>query len=527
MPSTHIRPKIRKTNAKATKSTSTKPPPANDDDSVDALERKMGSWIGLSSEDDKATSSSIEPDVESTTSTITTSKAATTIVSTSSSEPAAVPPDATQTQTIQATSSTTKPLGILKKPKYSSTGTTDSQSQVTKGDKTNNLRNNKKAATGVVCEPFVVERDPFQKPPMRKTRPKDNTANYATIEGYEPSQSTPQSAVSFAPGDGASTDQEMQGKGSTQPIETSSPANTTTNAEEEEMEEPIVLSSLEELFEAAGNELPADRTKVTPDAKLVEADLAFSVMTQEQYGEKVTEMKRELAQEQQDMYRMFMGNEDVFDDGDSTSGREESDEDSEGEEEFANFLMEQEMGDADGDDYYQDDDEEGNANNAHTSTPRAFALIWGALARWWTPEAVEWMARLERPSSTETPLYGNNWSPQVDRSDIGASRCAGLMAMVKMYLPSSMHELGFQQELQRTAESRIADWLRTFDYSSEAPKLPVKMWKAISCMLLDMVLVESRKTVVEKLPPSVAAVGMSLEEYKYLTRSAVQAFQPP
>ena len=516
MSSTHIRPKIRKANAKTT--TSPTKQTANDD-SVDALERKMGSWIGLSSRGDKATSASVvEP--ESTVSIITTATAATTTTttaSTSSPQPEPEPspvPDATRTETIQETTSTKKPAGILKKPKYSPAGTTGSQPQAAKDDNTS-IRN-KKAVTGVVCEQFVVERDPFQKP-MRTTRLKTKettTASHATIEGYQPLQ-TPQPAVSFAPADSANVEQTAQGN--TQPTE---PSASSTGEDEPQ----IVLSSFEELFEAAGNEMPADRTNITPDSKLVEADLSFSVMTQEQYGEKVTEMKRELAKEQEDLYRMFMGNENVFDGGDSTSGREESDEDSEGEEEFANFLMEQEMGDADGDDYYQDDDDD---NNVQESTPRAFTLIWGALSRWWTPEAVEWMARLERPSSTDTPLYGNNWSPQVDRSDIGASRCAGLMAMVKMYLPSSMHELGFRQDLQRTAESRIADWLRTFDYSSEAPKLPVKMWKAISCMLLDMVLVESRKTVVEKLPPSVAAVGMSLDEYKYLTRSAVQAFIPP
>mmetsp|Transcript_39607 Transcript_39607/g.95725 ORF Transcript_39607/g.95725 Transcript_39607/m.95725 type:complete len:524 (+) Transcript_39607:1-1572(+) len=502
MSSTHIRPKVRKANAKTTK-TPTKPPTQHD--SVDALEHKMGSWMGLSSGGDKATSPSVQPESAAFIKT-TIATTAVTAASTSSPEPAAVP-EATQTETIQETTATKKPVGILKKPKYSSTGTTVSQPQAAKDDNVSLPK--KKAAAPVVCEQFVVERDPFQKP-MRKTRPKTKDAtSHAAIEGYQPSQTT-QPVVSFTPADSANTEQKA--KGNPQPQNES--AGTTTTDEPQ-----IVLSSFEELFEAAGNEMPADRTNVTPDSNVVEADLSFSVMTQEHYGEKMTEMKRELVQEQQDMYRMFMGNDNVFG-AESGTGGEESDEDSEGEEEFLNFLMEQEM-DADNDDYYQDDDDD-----VQESAPRAFSLIWGALSRWWTPEAVEWMARLEKPLSVDTPLYGNNWSPQVDRSDIGASRCAGLMAMVKMYLPSSMRELGFPQDLQRTAESRIADWLRTFDYSAEAPKLPVKMWKAISCILLDMVLVENRKTA-EKLPPSVAAVDISLDEYKYLTRSAVQAFQPP
>ncbi|KAL3935419.1 MAG: hypothetical protein SGBAC_009058 [Bacillariaceae sp.] len=357
---------------------------------------------------------------------------------------------------------------------------------------------------------------------MRKTRPKDatTTMSHDTIEGYQPSQ-THQPAVSFTPQTYSTSTEEQKAPRNTQPNHESA------NSLADEEEPQIILSSFEELFEAAGNEMPADRNKITPDTKLVEADLSFSVMTQEHYGEKMTEMKREIAQEQQDMYRMFMGNEKVFGDESSGDGEESDDDDDNSEEELQNLFMEQEM-DMDVDDYYQDDDDDEVDDSEQTNnTPRAFSLIWGALSRWWTPEAVAWMARLENQSSADDgSLYGNNnWSPHVDRSDIGASRCAGLMAMVKLYLPSSMSELSFPQELQRTAESRIGDWLRTFDYSAEAPKLPVKMWRAISCMLLDMVLVESRKPV-EKLPPSVVAVGISLDEYKYLTRSAVQAFQP-
>ena len=73
---------------------------------------------------------------------------------------------------------------------------------------------------------------------------------------------------------------------------------------------------------------------------------------------------------------------------------------------------------------------------------------------------------------------------------------------------------------------RLGDLLRTFDYSREAPKLGVKMWKAITCILLDMVMVETRREAsVETVPPAVSAVEMSLDEYRYLTRSSVQTFQ--
>lgn len=404
----------------------------------------------------------------------------------------------------------------MKKPKYSLAGGPQLQPKPSiDGNNTAAFPTTKQSSTPVVCEQFVIERDPFQKP-KRKTRTKTrNATNHATIEGYQPNvsptdQTPAQSGVSFA----ATATKDIKQRPPAGPQSTQAGQALNDTGEEPQ----IILSSFEELFEAAGNEMPKNRSEITPETNLVEADLAFSVMTQEQYGEKVTEMKREMETEREDMYRMFLGNEGVFDQDD-----DEESEGSEGEEEFLNFLMEQQM-EMNGEDYYDDDDD--GANQQETA-PRAFSLIWGAFSHWWTPEAVEWMARLEQPDDhSQGPLYGNNWSPQVDRSDIGASRCAGFMAMVKMYLPSSLREIGHPPDLQRKAESRIADWLRTFDYSVEAPKLPVNMWKAISCILLDMVLIENRTVAVEKLPPSVTAVGMTLDEYKYLTRSAVQAFQP-
>lgn len=73
---------------------------------------------------------------------------------------------------------------------------------------------------------------------------------------------------------------------------------------------------------------------------------------------------------------------------------------------------------------------------------------------------------------------------------------------------------------------RLGDFLRTFDYSREAPKLGVKMWKAITCILLDLVMIESRREAsVATVPPAVSAVEMTIDEYRYLTRSAVQTFQ--
>lgn len=103
------------------------------------------------------------------------------------------------------------------------------------------------------------------------------------------------------------------------------------------------------------------------------------------------------------------------------------------------------------------------------------------------------------------------------------------MAMVKLYLPKCLEELGFTQELRRTADTRLGELLRMFSYVQEAPKFPVKLWKAVTCILLEIVLVEHQQVQHNqmKLPTSITAIDMTVDEYRYLTRSAVKAFGVP
>jgi hypothetical protein len=471
MSSTHIRPKIRKPSGKNSKtiaaSSSSSPP-------VQELEQKMGSWMGLGS----SPSSQPEEAAEAPTKPTSILKAPKYSSATSVSAP-------------QHIIEQTKPYGG-DETKITSTSGTETQPEPTKGP-----------YTPVVCEQFVVERDPYQ--PIRKNRQKQNTqVSHSAVEGYEIASTTLNPAQ---PKSGALNDEKPSD------LDQQTNKQTETDSAQNSKDDPmVILSSVEELFEAAGEEMPKDRTTITPDTKLVEADMAFSVMTHEEYGENVTEMRRELEAEREDVYKMFTGSDNIFDDDTSQAG---SDDDSEGEEEFLNFMMEQE------EDYYEEDQQV-----VEEAQLRAFSLIWSSFLEWLTPEAVEWMARLEGTGeNADKPLYSNNWTPQVDRSDIGASRCAGLMAMIKMYLPSSMEALKHPEDMRRTAEHRIGDFLRTFDYSSEAPKLPTKMWKAVTCILLDMVLLETRPKSVESVPPTVEAVGITIDEYIYLTRSAVQTFQ--
>jgi hypothetical protein len=79
---------------------------------------------------------------------------------------------------------------------------------------------------------------------------------------------------------------------------------------------------------------------------------------------------------------------------------------------------------------------------------------------------------------------------------------------------------------RRKAEKRLTDLLRTFDYSRENPKLHVSHWKAMTCVLLEMVMKVTNENHVHQVPPSVADLDMSLEEYQYLTQKTITTFIP-
>ena len=391
------------------------------------------------------------------------------------------------------------------------------------------------AESGFVCKDFVVERDPTKPMRKRKVKPRQqqDASSHSIVEGYVPRIATglspSNSSEIVVPDSQGSNSVHMArpdpGTPNSSDVDVQASVITPTDdpTTQLENENPLILNSLEELFEAAGDlnmTLPEDRHKITEDTKLVEADIAFSVMTQEQYDGKLAELREQHEQERQAQLRVFMGSEDIFHEPESEDdGDEESDE--EDDEDMMEILMA--GNEISEEDYYQDrptvdeDDE--------VRQPRVFRLLWDTLAEWFTPEAAQYLSHLLVTTSDDTYAPSAPWkSPAIQRSDIEASRCAGLMAMVKLYLPNILEELGFAQELRRTADVRLGELIRSFNYVLEAPKLPVKLWKAMTCILLEIVLVEAHKGEMLTIPTSAAVVGMTLEEYRYLSRSAVKNF---
>jgi len=400
-----------------------------------------------------------------------------------------------------------------------------------------------------VCKDFVIERDPTKPMRKRKVKPRSTSdpSAHSIVEGYIPlldsklSRPTPSEIV-------APSTQVVDSVNMTPaPIETvpksASLAGTEidddTSAKVDESN-PLILNSMEELFEAAG-ESPSstsesqDRNRITAETKLLEADIAFSVMTQEQYDGRLTEIREQHEEERQAQLKVFTGIENIFDDDDketdddeegSGKGSEnEDDDDDDDDDDMMEMLMARDELDEEG--YFQDHALE---EVEEVRQPRVFRLLWDTLAEWFTPEAAQYLSYLiatftSGSADGSSSSSGMTWKPPViARSDIEASRCAGLMAMIKLYLPSILQELAFPQELRRTADIRLGELLRSFNYVLEAPKLPVKLWKTMTCILLELVLVERQKDEMLTIPPSAAAVGMTMDEYRYLSRSAVKNF---
>jgi len=176
---------------------------------------------------------------------------------------------------------------------------------------------------------------------------------------------------------------------------------------------------------------------------------------------------------------------------------------------------------------------------------RPFMMIWNALSKWITPEAVLVLREFKNelfddenylvPDETVSPRLA---PPEM--SDIASSRAAGLMSMLKMNLSKCLTELGYKGDdgyTKRVAETRLSNFIQHFDYSSPMVQFHSDLWRAFTVILLDIVLPkydiayegQSGKQVVpseqfdDTVPIStyVTSIGISREEYKYLVTKAI------
>ena len=581
--SKHIRPRIQRKSPMANKQTGGKDTDATAD--VEDARKKMESWMGLGSNSRKNTSSASS-----------NSKQTARAKDNGSPMKTITPTVIESNQNDRPQKQQQQPVSILKRPKYSgaarqvvavdaaaaaSSSSLVSTTRVILGNSGSSvvsaagsneqlpqsLQQAPLEKSSFICKDVVVERDPTMavtkiKSFRRTNRNKDPTncssnnnnnnpphvpspattsaAHHASIEGYIPASSGMMNAKPLK--------QQNQN-----PTPASSSRNNNNNKSNgicssendgnEKDDEPLVINSLEGLMRAAGEPLPSNLNKITKDTKMVEANISFSVMTQDQYETKLPVMKEENEEERQRQLGVFMGKHDIFEDdneriegaleGDGIRNGDEYDDDDD-DDAVMELLLGSDIDDA--------DDENECTLADRPIQVKAFALLWDAMTNWMTHETVVWMKSLRETFKTtqnhdllensngHSKNYNNNnsnmdteWTPMVDKSDIGASRCAGVMAMLRLYLGRCMEELGHPVESRRKAEKRLNDLMRTFDYSRENPKLTAGHWKAMACVLLDAVLIETRGA--NRLPISVAKMGMTKAEFEYLSRKAVLIFE--
>jgi hypothetical protein len=494
----HIRPKVRKPiiTKKAKQDND------NDNDTVEETRQRMEAWMGVSDNVPTSTSAAASP---------------------------------LSTIELQEESKKPSPSSILKTPKYSQAASASASVAASSAEQVGSIDANPYTSSIITVdqeedasekeefikpEPYkpivrniIVERDPMRPLPAKsKLIP---PSSHAAVEGYVPTRHQ-------APTKKTVTKQPAATKTASFVDTNSSKKDAPESSKADDEDEDVMVNSLADLMLAAGETLPSN--EITPDTKMLEADLAFSVMSQEQFDEQAPERQAQEKLERQEQYRMFQGRVDVFGDGNHDEdyeepqerGPEDDDDDDQDEDEFFDML-EQEHAAVD----------EGDEEDRPEAQPRAFILLWTALSEWSTPQAVEWLTKLNASKDPSNLITATEWTPHYDRSDVGSSRCAGLMAMLKMNVPTCLVQLQQPVNTRRVVEQRLGDWLRTLDYSLASPKLNLPLWKAMTCVLLDMVLVEARKTTPDNLPAVISAVGMTWDEYRYLTRSALLSLGNP
>jgi hypothetical protein len=348
----------------------------------------------------------------------------------------------------------------------------------------------------------------------------------------------------------------------------------------------IILTSMDDLFSVARRgssqqhphqqQQPLDRSMAR-----LETELEFSCMAPEEYEDSFLhlpegEERRQLQEEERRLhYEVFAGRMDAF--GNYSHEEDVNDEHFHDDEpNHNNILLHHANHDEDDlalmDVSQPQDDEHDDDNDEHAAEledlhvlrqplePRAFSLLWTAITQWVTPHSValleEWKQQQQDETTTSrTTTNSHVLSTVADRSDVEASRCAGLQAMLKMNLPRAMEELHLPTDLRKFLDIHLAELLSTFDYTYPiAVKMDMNMWRAMTCVFVDMVLTFSSKEQQAKynmvganynmkpsgavheennppgndsqqnvtiFPESAQAAGLKVEEYRYLVQSAI------
>ena len=284
-----------------------------------------------------------------------------------------------------------------------------------------------------------------------------------------------------------------------------------------------ISASMSDLDDSTKN--PLDETSV------LEADLEFSCMSAQEYDAMLKESQTS----------------DTFEEND-TEGDEEPDTENSG-----GFLDDSDEGNEDDShdegglfDFFGGGDDDALVEEALPPPPlRPFMVLWNALSGWITAEAVAVLRKhkseLFSSNGKEGVILetkGDGTDMHIGTCDIDLSRCAGLMTMLKMNLVKALSESGYNSEdlyTRRIAENRLSEFVQCFDFSRSMVKFDMKMYRALTIVLVSIVLprhdiaYEGEAGIIVKDEPSneipfpspLREIGVTEEEFKYLVNRAI------
>ena len=150
------------------------------------------------------------------------------------------------------------------------------------------------------------------------------------------------------------------------------------------------------------------------------------------------------------------------------------------------------------------------------SGERLFMKLWRPISNWATPMSSELLEQFQ--SNKNEQSYNAGLTSVYDKSDIGISRCNGLMAILKINASFALKALEINECHQKNAIERLGALIRTFDFVHPMIKLSADDWRLLTIVLLSMTQHNDGELMI---PSVVEDSNLSTEEYKYLARSSI------
>ncbi|GFH56752.1 hypothetical protein CTEN210_13228 [Chaetoceros tenuissimus] len=342
-------------------------------------------------------------------------------------------------------------------------------------------------------------------------------------------------------------------------IEIPKPVVTKPQMKQVEKEQgPKIIKSLAELIELgqqANAHLENSETEENGEKMetMIEANMEFKCISENEYEAAIEKAKeagisveeyvaqQENNSQEEDDEKMSMNTEEEMDEEERVTI--ETEDDIFQQDDYMDEEEEEEEGDMF--EFFGEEQQEEEEEVLFEPELRAFMILWNALKAWITADAVDVLKKCKSESFafkddsegyriTKQDPFGKSKKEQP--CDVHLSRCAGLMNMLKLNLTKCLDDCGYSADdgyTIKTAESRLYEFVQFFDYSEPMVKFHSDMWKALTVILLNIVLprhdlaFEGKSGIIVQdhaeltLPLMLREVGITMEEYKYLVNSAI------